>query len=201
MANEKDAILFEELDRAIEEEFDSMFDMASFIEADPEKQDEEWKIINDSTADWAVRKIKEEEAEYARLNVLAHDRIAEINMQIEAAERRMENKTKYLRAKLQEYFGTVSHKETKTQAKYQLLSGSLVYTKPKYKIEKSDDAALVQWLKETGNSEFVKTVETPAWGEFKKRCAVAGAAVVDTDTGAIVEGAKVVPVEGSFDVK
>lgn len=194
MNEHENAILFDDLTEEELKEFTE-----GLIPADA--GDEGWKIVNDSAADWAVRKIKEEQDEYARLNALAHDQISEINMNVEAAEKRMENRTGYLKSKLAEYFMTVPHRETKTQAKYRLLSGELVYTKPKYKIEKSDEAALVQWLKETGNTEFVKTVETPAWGEFKKRCAIAGAAVVDTDTGEVVEGMRVVPVEGTFDVK
>lgn len=191
-----EAILFEELDEATAAEFEQMFsDMQS------DEEEDRFRIDNDNLADWAVRKIQEERAENQRLHDIAQDQMDRINEKIAAADRRLESRTAFLMHRLSEYFGTVKPKETKTQAKYQLLSGTLVYTKPKYKIEKSDDATLVQWLKESGNTEFVKTVETPAWGDFKKRCTIAGAAVVDTDTGAIVEGARVVPVEGTFDVK
>ena len=191
-----EAILFEELDEATAAEFEQMFsDMQS------DEEEDRFRIDNDNLADWAVRKIQEERAENQRLHDIAQDQMDRINEKIAAADRRLESRTAFLMHRLSEYFGTVKPKETKTQAKYQLLSGTLVYTKPKYKIEKSDEAAFVQWLKETGNTEFIKTVETPAWGEFKKRCAIAGAAVVDTDTGAVVEGLRVAPVEGTFDVK
>ena len=197
MENKNDAILFEELDRATEDEFEQMF---SDMQAD-ETDDGRFRIDNDNLADWAVRKIQEERAENKRLHDIAEEQAARIEEKVALADRRLESRTAFLMNRLSEYFGTVQHKETKTQAKYQLLSGALVYTKPKYKIEKSDETALVQWLKETGNTEFVKTVETPVWGEFKKRLAIAGAAVVDTDTGAVVEGARAVPVDGTFDVK
>lgn len=179
---------------------DDLADLADFIEADPEQQTEAWVITNDGTADWAVRKIKEEQDEYARLNALAHDQIAEINHRIEDAERRMESRTRYLKEKLLEYFGTVPHRETKTQEKYQLLSGSLVFTKPKMSMEK-DDAALLEYLKKTGYTAYVKTEEKPVWGEFKKLLTIVDDKVVNPETGEAMDCVRLVEKEASFDIK
>lgn len=195
--NEKETILYDDL---TDEEVMDMMGMADFINADPSNQDEAWKITNDSAADWAVRKIKEEQDEYARLNALAHDQISEINMKIEAAEKRMQNKTSYLKSKLAEYFGTVPHRETKTQAKYRLLSGELVFTKEKQTFEK-DDETLLAYLKESGNKEFVKTEEKPIWGEFKKLLTIVDGKAVNSETGEVIDCIRISTKEATFDVK
>lgn len=193
MANENEAILFEDLTDDEIREFTE-----GLIPA--EEGTEGWKITNDSAADWAVRKVKEEEAEYARLNALAHDRIAEINMQVEAAEKRMQSKTAYLKSKLAEYFGTVPHRETKTQEQYQLLSGKLVFTKPKATFEK-DGNTLLAYLKESGYTEYIQTVEKPMWEDFKKNLAIMDGKVINQGTGEIVEAVRIAVSDAKFEVK
>ena len=193
--NEREAIPFNELDEATEAEFEDMF--SSMQEDEPEG----FHITNDTIADWAVRKIQEEREENKRIHAIAQDQMDGIAAKLHAADSRLTSRTSFLLGRLNEYFDNVPHKETKTTSKYQLLSGSLVYKKPTWKIEKSDDDALVAWLKSSGNADYVKTVETPVWGELKKKLAIAGAAVVDAETGEVVEGAKVTTVEGAFDVK
>lgn len=189
----KDAIEFNDLTDEEAREF-----MEGLVPA--EVGDNGWKITTDLSADWAVRKIKEEQEEYFRLNKLAHDQIAEINMKIEDAERKMERRTSYLKYRLSQYFQTVPHKETKTQEQYKLLSGALVYTKPKQSLEKEDEG-LLAYLKGSGFSDYVKTEEKPMWGEFKKILTVIDGKAVNTLTGETVDAVKVVEKEGTFEVK
>jgi phage host-nuclease inhibitor protein Gam len=193
--SEREAIPFNELDEATEAEFEDMF--SSMQEDEPEG----FHITNDTIADWAVRKIQEEREENKRIHAIAQDQMDGIAAKLHAADSRLTSRTSFLLGRLNEYFNNVPHKETKTTAKYQLLSGALVYKKPAVKIVKVDDDLLVAWLKNSGNAQFVKTVETPAWGELKKRLDTVGADVVDTETGEIVEGAVVETTEGSFDIK
>ena len=58
-----------------------------------------------------------------------------------------ERKTSFLKSCLAQYFETVPHKETKTQATYKLLSGQLVFKKPKQKLVKSDDDLIAYFKK------------------------------------------------------
>lgn len=192
--SEREATLFDELDAATEAEFEDML-------SDMQEESEGFHITNDSIADWAVRKIQEEREENKRLHDIAQDQMDGIAAKLHAADSRLNSRTSFLLNRLNEYFDRVPHKETKTTAKYQLLSGALVYKKPSVKIEKVDDDMLVKWLKDSGNKEYIKTVETPAWGDLKKRLTYVGNDVVDTDTGEIVYGARVTAVDGAFDVK
>ncbi len=107
--------------------------------------------------------------------------------------------TRFLTGKLAEYFETVPHKTTKTKASYRLLSGTLT-RKFGGTTMKQDDEKLVQFFKDSGQLEFIKTEEKPRWGDFKKRLEIIGGSVVDKETGEIVEGVTVETKPDTFTV-
>ena len=165
----------------------------------PEKITELTGITDDGCADWACRKIAEEKAELDRIRELADAQIQKIEEKVAAAERRFQNGTRFLTGKLAEYFETVPHKTTKTKASYRLLSGTLT-RKFGGTTMKQDDEKLVQFLKDSGQLEFIKTEEKPRWGDFKKRLEIIGGSVVDKETGEIVEGVTVETKPDTFTV-
>ena len=158
-----------------------------------------WRITDDGCADWACRKIAEEKAELDRIRELADAQIQKIEEKVAAAERRFQNGTRFLTGKLAEYFETVPHKTTKTKASYRLLSGTLTRKFGGASMEK-DDSKLVEFLKASGNLEFIKTEEKPKWGEYKKRLEIMGGSVVDKETGEIVDGVKAIEKPDTFSV-
>ncbi len=158
-----------------------------------------WRITDDGCADWACRKIAEEKTELDRIKELAEAQIDRIEEKVAAAERRFENSTSFLTGKLAEYFETVPHKTTKTKASYRLLSGTLTRKFGGQQM-KQDDEKLVEFLKTSGNLEFIKTEEKPKWGEYKKRLEVMGGKVVDKETGEIVEGVLLIDKPDTFSV-
>lgn len=148
---------------------------------------EEFNITDDKTADWAVRKIAEEEAEYERIKTLACEQIDEITKKVETAKKRFENSTEYLRGKLAEYFRSVPHKVTKTTEKYALLSGTLTLKKAVKKL-KHDAEKLTEWLAANGYTDFIKIEQSPRWGDFKKLLDCSGEVAMIAETGEVVEG-------------
>lgn len=158
-----------------------------------------WRITDDGCADWACRKIAEEKAELDRIRELADAQIQKIEEKVAAAERRFQNGTRFLTGKLAEYFETVPHKTTRTKASYRLLSGTLT-RKFGGTTMKQDDEKLVQFFKDSGQLEFIKTEEKPRWGDFKKRLEIIGGSVVDKETGEIVEGVTVETKPDTFTV-
>lgn len=159
-----------------------------------------WRITDDGCADWAVRKIAEERAEYERLKQLGEQQIEAINEKIEAAKRRFENGTAYLTTCLAEFFGTVPHKVTKTTEKYRLLSGTLTLKKGSVKAE-ADDAALVPWLRANGMGDYVKVKESAAWGDLKKKLTFVDGVAIMEESGEIVEGVTVTVAPDTFKVE
>lgn len=160
--------------------------------------EENFKITDDKTADWAVGQIAVREAERDRLIKLANDEIADLVSKCRELETKCDNDTAYLRSCLIEYFNTVPHKETKTQESYDLLKGKLVFKKPTIKIN-HDDEKLIEWLAET---EYVETKKSLKWGEYKKNLTVNDdGVVIDTETGEVVEACTVEEVPASFSIK
>ena len=180
------------------DELDSM-DMTIFYSDEEKAARPEWRITDDSCADWALQKIREEREELNRIRELAAEQMARIDMKLAAAERRYENGTNFLTAKLAEYFNTVPHKKTKTTESYRLLSGTL-----KMKLGgttmKQDDEKLLEYLKSSGNEDMIAIAEKPKWGEFKKRLSIIAGQVVDASTGEIVEGVEIVQNPDKFTV-
>ena len=114
-----------------------MIDFDYIEEAEQEETEEtknEFVIVSDLTAEWAMKKIKRAREEHDRLVELAVKEIQELNEKVQALDARLESETGYLKMKLFEYFNNVQHKETKTQESYKLLSGSLVLKKPTQKM-------------------------------------------------------------------
>lgn len=160
---------------------------------------EGFEITDDSTAEWALKKILAARRERERLTDLVKAEKEELDRHQEQIEKRYEQETAYLLVKLGEYFDTVEHKKTKTQETYQLLSGKLIFKKPTQEM-KPDEEALLKWCKENA-PDFVQVKESVKWGEFKKRLMLSGESAFYSGTGEAVECITVTEKAGTFDVK
>lgn len=180
-----------------EEQTDEVPGCLSLEDLDYTNPEEKWSIKDDKAADWAVKKIKEEFAEYERIKSLADAQIAELKEKLETEERRYENNTKYLRYKLQEYFQKVPKKVAKTKESYRLLNGSLVLKKGTLEYQR-DEELLVSYLKETNQFKYLK--ESSTWGDFKKNLEIVDGKVIDKTTGEVLEFIKVSEKPDKFEV-
>lgn len=165
-----------------------------------EEEDSGFRITDDSLADWAIKKIKEEQEDTNRLIELANAEIESLSEKIKGFEDRYNHKVGYLKSKLYEYFETCKTKETKTQRSYELLSGKLVFKKPTEKMVPDKDK-LLAYCKECGMTEFVKVKEELDWASYKKECEIVDGQVVNVQTGDIIDCVSVEEVPGTFDVK
>lgn len=159
-------------------------------------------IKDDNTADWALRAIRDDEAERDRLIAIANNQIEELKAQIEDIKEKYGRKTAFLRGHLAMYMNDVPNKETKTQRTYQLLTGKLIMKKPSQKMVPNDEA-LVKYLETEKCPELIKVVQKPDWAEFKKILAIMDGDVVNTMTGEVIapEIIAIEDVPASFDVK
>ena len=162
--------------------------------------DEEFVIDNDEKAEWALRKIREATEERDRLLSLAQLERLRIDKEEEGIRSRFESDTGFLKVLLQNYFDTVQHKETKTQEKYQLLSGALVKKKGGVKYTR-DDAAIIKWIQDNQRNEFLKVKLSPDWENLKKQTTVHDGVVIFSETGEVVEGVTVEQEPDEFVVK
>ena len=161
-----------------------MFEEAT--EAREGTENEGFKVENDQQADWCLRKIREAKADKERW-------IEHYKAQMKKAEDDAERTVAFFSAKLEEYFYSVPHKETKTQSSYTLPGGKLVRKAqlPKYS---TDDSELIPWLKDNFLFDYVKetTVESVNWAELKKTVTVTPDGLhVMTEDGEIIPGVTV----------
>ena len=159
-----------------------------------------FRITDDKTADMALKRIAEGSAEIERLIKLRNEEIAEINFKFEAARKRLENSVQYYKNKLSEYFSGVEHKVTKTAEKYVLLNGTLKLKRGGIK-PKPNNEKLLEWLAANGYTDYIKTEQSPRWGDFKKILDCSGGAAIVKETGEIVEGIDFEEVPDEFDVE
>lgn len=169
-------------------------------DADKMESSSKFSIRDDSTAEWALKKIAEAQAERDRICQLADEEIAKLNEKKLREERRFEKETQNLKNCLAEYFQTVKRKKTTTRETYQLLSGKLILNKGKKEFVKND-SKLLSYLNSQGNSSFIK--KSVKWGEFKKQLAVKeDGTVVDSQNGKKLNGiVKCIIHPDTFDVE
>lgn len=173
-------------------------------ELERESISEFWEIKDDSEADWCLCKIKEAYAERDRIVKIAERKITELEEHIRHLNEKAENETSFLRAALQRYFGTVPHKEAKTQESYKLLTGSLVMRKAKTepaRPDKENEGEVIEYLKRNNLGELVKVSEAVAWAELKKKLKIVDDKVFNEETGEEVECISIKRTEPDFTIK
>ena len=149
-------------------------------------ENDSFTVKDDQAAEWCLKNIHEAQQDKERWKKHYEQQLEKVNAEAD-------NRIAYFTARLEEYFARVPHKATKTTESYSLPGGKLVQKKqqPEYK---TDDAELLQWLKENFMFDFIKTktVESADWAGLKKVVTVTpDGAHVATDDGEIVPGVTV----------
>ena len=135
-----------------------------------EEEKESWKVKNDVDADWCLDKIRESKAEFNRFEMVAKEKIFQIEMALKREKGKMERETEFFESKLREYFKKIgdSAKETKTQKTYKLPSGALKLKKSVVTFD-YDKEKLLEYAEKNGEmDDYIKTVKEFKWAEFKK---------------------------------
>ena len=170
------------------------------IDIEDEQQKEEWRIDNDSRADWALDKIREARAQYRRLEMVVNDKIAQLKAALEKEKERMEREAGFFECKLAEYFESVPKRKTKTQETYKLPSGRLVKKYKQPQIVRNEDK-LVAWLENNSMTELVKIQKRADWATLKKETDIAGEKIISKHTGEIIDGVRAVARNPEFKVE
>ena len=139
-----------------------------------------FRVTDDRAAEWCLKKIAEIDTELETMKQW-------YKRQIDLAQSHHDSEIAYFTSLLRDYFETVPAKETKTQRKYQLPSGSLVFSKAKQDFGCDNPEALLNWC-ETNDSDLVRIKREPAWADIKKRLVQTDAGIIDGLTGLKVDG-------------
>lgn len=140
---------------------------------------DEWEIIDDNGAEWAIQRIVEAQSDTAKWE-------AHYKAQLEKIAQRNQETIDFMTAKLRQYFDTVPHKKTKTQESYVLPSAKLVF-KMQPPAFSRDEAQLLPWVKQNA-PKLVKVAESTDWAALKKRITLSSGSIVDAETGEVIPG-------------
>ena len=157
-----------------------MSELAREILEEEEEQDEqEVAILDDASAGMMMRRIKDANEEYDRME-------SWYKAQMKRLREKRDATVAWAKGCLRAYFDLVPKKATKTQQSYQMMSGKLVMKQPGPEFDVNDEIT-VPWLKANGLEQFIKTKETVNWLELKKVLTVTPAGMA-TEDGEIVPG-------------
>ena len=162
----------------------------------------DFAVDNDYTANWALKAIKEHIAEADRLKAIIANERVELDKKEKDIDERLARETGYLKSLLYKYFGTVKHKDSKTQESYKLLDGSLVFKKPSQKMV-PDREKLIAYCEKNNMPEFIKVKKDIDWESYKKECEIVDGHVVNVQTGDMLpeDMIQIEEKPGSFDIK
>lgn len=177
------------------------------IASEEEQPSEGFVIDSDLKADWAVEKIQSRRKERDRLVSLYEAKIAKLQADIATEKDNCSADTAYLMYMLNQYFGTVEARETKTKYSYKLASGNLELTKGSVDF-KRDDKALGAFLA-SQMPQYAKAEYKPLWKELKASGLLEYSTengevfMIDRSTGdvQIIEGVTAVEKPPVFDIK
>jgi hypothetical protein len=156
-----------------------------FIPGEEEAIEQGWHIKTDLEADWALDKIREEQAEYRRFEMVVNEKIAQLQMALSKKKDSMESSVSFFRGMLQAYFGKVPHKSTKTQETYSLPSGKLVLKSQKPEFIR-DEKTLTAWVEQSA-PEFLKINKITDWEGLKEVIKTSGNNAISQD-GEVIPG-------------
>lgn len=156
------------------------------------QESEGWKIDNDVAADWAIEKIKAIKQEYKRKEMIAQNKIKQIQDWLQKQKEGADQSIMFFEDRLCSYFNSLPKealKKTKTTEQYKLSSGTL---KLKYKGPEivRDDEKLLTWVKQN-KPRFVKVKESVDWAGLKELTKIENNKVIDVQTGEVIDGVEV----------
>lgn len=165
-----------------------------FDEEFAEISEDGWKADTLERVNRAVRYLrKEQEAmdifcESADIEI---DRLTrEVVKLSKAKEDRIEKyreRTEYVQQALMAFMETMPTKKGKTQESLTLACGKIVKVYPSQTMKLRDEMAVISTLRDSA-PELIKSTESVDWSGYKKRLQIVDNLVVDTVTGAVVDG-------------
>lgn len=154
----------------------------------PEEEKERFRVTDNSSANWCLRKIKALKTQQGENTQLAQKEIDRIKAWEEAENGKLQDSITFFEGLLIRYHMEQFEQDPKKKT-ISLPDGKLKARAQQPEFIR-DDEKLVEYLRKAGRTDYIKVIEKPEWGEFKKIIEVSmdGKTVVDTQTGEIVEG-------------
>lgn len=157
----------------------------------PEAVTEAFVVDSIDKAEWALKKIAEHKAACQRISDFAAAEIDKIKAWAQEQAQSHEDDVKYFETLLQPFAAEeLKGKKTKT---VKLPSGKMSFKKTT--TYERDENVLLQFVKDSGMVDYVKTKESVDWAGFKKCCSVTSDGKLITEDGELVPSVVVLTTE------
>ena len=140
-----------------------------------------------SSADWVMRKIKENKDRSGEIIDYAKEEIQRLQQFIKKEESRRDNNVAYLEHLLENYL--LQRREEDPNFKLKTVTGTA--STRKSTSWNYDDEKLIDFLKKNDMAEFIRVKEEVNKADFKKAAIVTDSGVVVTEAGEVIDGVEV----------
>ncbi|WP_311564330.1 host-nuclease inhibitor Gam family protein [Peptoniphilus duerdenii] len=140
-----------------------------------------------SSADWVMRKIKENKDRSGEIIDYAKEEIQRLQLFIKKEESRRDNNVAYLEHLLENYL--LERREEDPNFKLKTVTGTA--STRKSTSWNYDDEKLIDFLKKNDMAEFIRVKEEVNKSDFKKAAIVTDSGVVVTEAGEVIDGVEV----------
>lgn len=140
-----------------------------------------------SSADWVMRKIKENKDRSGEIIDYAKEEIQRLQLFIKKEEARRDNNVAYLEHLLENYL--LQRREEDPNFKLKTVTGTA--STRKSTSWNYDDEKLIDFLKKNDMTQFVRVKEEVNKSDFKKAVDVIDSVVVIPETGEVIDGVEV----------
>lgn len=155
-------------------------------------------ITDDSSANWALRKIKRYKGIKESNNALAQAEIDKIEQWLLTENEKAQSNIDYLQSLLAQYALTKREQDPDFKT-LSLPNGKFGFRKRQDKWIYDDDK-VVETLEKANLTDFIKVKKVPSRADIKKAFDVNDGKVVNPDTGEIIEGITIEKQEDNFNV-
>ncbi len=146
-----------------------------------------FEVKDNGSADWCLRKIKALKEQQDENGQLAEAEAKRVMDWLNGQNEKLQNNIAFFESLLIHYHIGIYNEDTKQK------TISLPHGKLKARAQQPefirDDEKLIEYLKNTGQSDLVEVIEKPKWGEFKKNLEVSedGTIIADKGTGELID--------------
>lgn len=164
-----------------------------------EQVNEGFKVNDDQTANWALRKIKQYQDKQKSNNELAQAEIEKIESWNKQENEKAQQSIDYFQSLLAHYAMKKREEDPKFKSQ-KLPHGYIGFRKKQPKWNYQDDV-LLETLKKNQLTDFIKVKEQLDKASIKKAFEVVDGKVINPDTGEVIEGVSVEEQGEDFTVK
>lgn len=173
--------------------------LQEFLDNQEQVTNDSFKVTDDSSANWTLRKIKQLQDQQKENNSLAEAEIEKINAWADSENEKAQRDIDYFQGLLAEY-ALKKREENPKFKSMKLPNGAIKFRKQQPKFN-YDDETLTKSLKKSGRTELIKIKKSPDKTAIKKTFVVQGERLVDPETGEFIEGVTIEHREDKFSVE